>query len=48
MTRALLTLVAAAATAAGLGAQEPSLDVVLSRAAGYVAEYQKRLQGIVA
>lgn len=48
MTRALLTLVAAAATAAGLGAQEPSLEVVLARAAGYVAEYQKRLQGIVA
>jgi hypothetical protein len=48
MRRALVTLVAAAAAVAGLGAQEPSLDEVLSRAAVYVADYQKRLQGIVA
>jgi hypothetical protein len=30
------------------GTQEPTLDVVLARAATYVAEYQKKLQGIVA
>ena len=48
MRRALVTLVAAAAAAVGVGAQEPTLDVVLARAAAYVADYQKRLQGIVA
>jgi hypothetical protein len=41
-------IVAAIATAAAGAADEPTLDVVLGRAAAYVADYQKRLQGIVA
>jgi hypothetical protein len=48
MRRALIALLAAALTAAGLDAQDPPLALVLSRAAAYVADYQKRLQGIVA
>lgn len=41
-------LVLAAGTISALSAQETTLDVVLSRAAKYVEEYQKNLQGIVA
>ena len=48
MSRAVATLIVAAMAIAGAAAQEPSLDEVLSRAAVYVANYQKRLQGIVA
>jgi hypothetical protein len=48
MRRAFTTLIAAAMAIAALSAQEPTLDVVLARAAVYVADYQKRLQGIVA
>jgi len=43
----LITLIVATA-AIGLRADAPALDVVLARAAAYVADYQKRLQGIVA
>src|SRR3982751_5006120 len=48
MRRTLAALAVVAAAAAVLSAQEPSLDVVLARAAKYVADYQQRLQGIVA
>jgi len=48
MRRAFATLIAAAVAVAALSAQEPALDVILARAAVYVADYQKRLQGIVA
>jgi hypothetical protein len=48
MSRAVATLIVATMAVAGAAAQEPSLDEVLSRAAVYVANYQKRLQGIVA
>lgn len=50
MSRVLLTVIAAAASACILSAQTPppALDVILARAARYVADYQKRLQGIVA
>lgn len=48
MGRALAWMIVAATATVGLGADEPSLDVVLARAAAYVAEYQIRLQGIVA
>ena len=48
MRRAVATLIVATMAIAGAAAQEPSLDEVLSRAAVYVADYQKRLQGIVA
>jgi hypothetical protein len=41
---ALLALVLASQPAA----PEPTLDTVLARAAAYVADYQKRLAGIVA
>ena len=43
-----MTLIVAAIATAGLRADEPTLEVVLARAAVYVASYQKRLQGIVA
>jgi len=46
--RALVTLIVAAIATVGLRADEPTLDVVLARVAVYVADYQKRLQGIVA
>ena len=48
MRRALASLIVAAIATAGVGADEPTLEVVLARAAVYVADYQKRLQGIVA
>ena len=48
MRRALASLLTLAATAAALPAQEPTLQDVLRRAAVYVADYQKQLQGIVA
>lgn len=48
MRRALLSLVVVAIATASVGADQPTLDVVLARAANYVAGYQKRLQGIVA
>ena len=35
-------------SAASLGAQDPALDVVLARAAGYVSSYQQQLRGLVA
>ena len=50
MRRTLATLIVAAIATVGLPAQEPAqeptLDVVLGRAAAYVTDYQKRLQGI--
>lgn len=48
MRRALATFVTLAITAMPLPAQEPTLAAVLLRAAAYVADYQKKLQGIVA
>ena len=48
MRRFLVTLIVAIWAIVAANAQEPSLDVVLARAAAYVADYQKRLQGIVA
>jgi hypothetical protein len=48
MRRALVTVIVAALMAAGSAAQEPTLADVLARAARYVEEYQRRLQGIVA
>lgn len=48
MLRAGCALVAAIAAVTSVAAQEPTLDVVLARAAAYVAEYQKKLRGIVA
>jgi hypothetical protein len=49
MARVLASLIVAAVATAGVGAaDQPALDVVLARAAAYVADYQKRLQGIVA
>jgi hypothetical protein len=51
MRRVFATLIAASLAVAGAVGQEatpPTLDVVLARAALYVAGYQKRLQGIVA
>ena len=48
MGRAFATLTAAVMAIAAVSAQEPALDVILARAAVYVADYQKRLQGIVA
>ncbi len=48
MGRALAGLIVAAMASTGLAADQPTLDVVLARAAAYVADYQKRLQGIVA
>lgn len=48
MGRALARLIVAAIATVGLGSDEPALDVVLARAAVYVADYQRRLQGIVA
>ena len=48
MSRAVATLIVATIAVAGAAVQEPSLDEVLSRAAVYVADYSKRLQGIVA
>jgi hypothetical protein len=49
MRRVFASLIVAAFATAGIGAaEEPTLDLVLARAAAYVADYQKRLQGIVA
>ena len=48
MTRAVVTLIVAAVASVALRAEPPTLDVVLARAAAYVADYQRRLQGIVA
>ena len=48
MSKAVVTLIVASMAIARAQAQAPSLDDVLSRAAVYVANYQKRLQGIVA
>ena len=43
-----MTLIGAAIATVGLHADQLTLDVVLARAAVYVADYEKRLQGIVA
>src|SRR5918993_1300442 len=48
MRRALVTLIAAAIASTAAASQEPTLDLVLARAAAYVTAYQKQLQGIVA
>ena len=48
MRRALASFAAALLAIGVASAQEPALDVVLARAAGYVAQYQKQLRGIVA
>ena len=48
MSRAVATLIVATMAIAGAAAQEASLDEVLSRAAVYVANYSRLLQGIVA
>ena len=45
MARTACAIVLAAAV---LGAQDPTLDVVLARAADYVAQYQQQLRGLVA
>lgn len=47
MRRALAALVAVAVMWLPVRAQEPALGTVLSRAAAYVADYQKRLAAIV-
>jgi len=46
--RACAALLALVLTTANAASQEPSLGAVLARAAAYVADYQKRLVGIVA
>jgi hypothetical protein len=48
MRRGLVTLIVAAFATAGVAADQLTLSVVLARTADYVADYQKRLQGIVA
>jgi hypothetical protein len=48
MRKAVASLIVAGMAVSGAGAAEPTLDEVLARAAAYVADYQKRLQGIVA
>jgi hypothetical protein len=48
MSRAWIGVVAMLAAASVHARQEPSLEVVLARAATYVADYSKRLAGIVA
>ncbi len=47
MRRIAVTLLAGLALSTAGSAQEPTIDVVLTRAADYVADYQKRLAGIV-
>jgi hypothetical protein len=47
MRRAWAALVAVAVMGLPVRAQEPALETVLSRAAAYVADYQKRLAAIV-
>lgn len=48
MSRALVTLLMAVAVVRAEGSPQPSLSEILVRAAGYVADYQKGLRGIVA
>jgi len=48
MRKAVAALIVASSAVVVLAAREATLDEVLARAAAYVAEYQKQLQGIVA
>lgn len=48
MVRVWCALLTIALATAAVTAQEPTLDVVLGRAAAYVTDYQKQLQGLVA
>ena len=48
MQRAAATLIAVVVLAGAGGAQEPTIESVLARAGAYVADYQKRLAGVVA